>query len=80
MCIKSYVIGIDQDQPGSGLWRCRDSVFPTVLLDGLNYLRSIELLCDVVLVTGSGTDGKEHPAHRVVLASISPYFQYNTQQ
>jgi len=52
-------------------WEFRDSIFSTVLLDGLNNLRVRNLLCDVVFV--AGTD--EHGAHRAVLAAVSPFFR-----
>ncbi|XP_046455212.1 kelch-like protein 3 [Daphnia pulex] len=63
----------DQDNGGQGtdVWDFRDAVFPTVLMDGLNYLRTSGLLCDVILITGND----EHPAQRVVLAAVSPYFR-----
>ena len=41
------------------------------VLKGLDELRNQELLCDVHLVA----DGAKFPAHRVVLAAASPYFQ-----
>ena len=41
------------------------------ILKGLDDLRSQELLCDVHLVA----EGAKFPAHRVVLAAASPYFQ-----
>ena len=41
------------------------------VLKGLNELRNQELLCDVHLVA----EGAKFPAHRVVLAAASPYFQ-----
>lgn len=64
---------INQDNEGQQIdsWDLRDAVFPTVLMDGLNYLRTSGLLCDVVLITGDS----EHSAQRVVLAAVSPYFR-----
>ena len=41
------------------------------VLKGLNELRDQKLLCDVHLVA----EGAKFPAHRVVLAAASPYFQ-----
>ncbi|XP_078737922.1 kelch-like protein 28 [Lampetra fluviatilis] len=41
------------------------------LLEGLNQLRQQRALCDVVLCAGAA----RCPAHRAVLASISPYFR-----
>ena len=41
------------------------------VLRGLDELRNQELLCDVHLVA----EGAKFPAHRVVLAAASPYFQ-----
>ena len=41
------------------------------ILKGLDELRDQELLCDVHLVA----EGAKFPAHRVVLAAASPYFQ-----
>ena len=41
------------------------------ILNGLDNLRSQELLCDVHLVA----EGAKFPAHRVVLAAASLYFQ-----
>ena len=41
------------------------------VLKGLRELRDQELLCDVHLVA----EGARFPAHRVVLAAASPYFQ-----
>ena len=63
----------DKDNEGqeTDVWEFRDAVFPTVLMDGLNYLRTTGLLCDVILITGKD----EHPAQRVVLAAVSPYFR-----
>jgi hypothetical protein len=68
-----FLTGGDQDNGGQGtdVWDFRDAVFPTVLMDGLNYLRTSGLLCDVILNTGND----EHPAQRVVLAAVSPYFR-----
>ena len=44
--------------------------FSTAFLE-MNSMRDSKVLCDVVLVA----DGDEIPAHRVVLASLSPYFR-----
>ena len=41
------------------------------VLKGLDELRNQQLLCDVHLVA----EGAKFPAHRVVLAAASPYFQ-----
>ena len=41
------------------------------VLRGLDELRDQELLCDVHLMA----EGAKFPAHRVVLAAASPYFQ-----
>ena len=41
------------------------------ILKGLDKLRDQKLLCDVHLVA----EGAKFPAHRVVLAAASPYFQ-----
>ena len=50
----------------------RDAVLPTVLLDGLNWMRCRGVMCDVMLVDSGGS---EHPAHRAVLAALSPFFR-----
>ncbi|XP_057378242.1 kelch-like protein diablo [Daphnia carinata] len=63
--------GQDSEDQQVDFWDLRDAVFPTVLMDGLNDLRTSGLLCDVVLVTGDS----EHSAQRVVLAAVSPYFR-----
>lgn len=52
-------------------WEFHDSIFSTVLLDGLNSMRAQNLLCDVVFISGSN----EHRAHRAVLAAVSPFFK-----
>ena len=41
------------------------------VLKGLRELRDQELLCDIHLVA----EGAKFPAHRIVLAAASPYFQ-----
>ena len=47
---------------------------PEKLVEGLNRLRLNKVLCDVILCC----EGQEFPCHRVVLASISSYFEVNT--
>ncbi|XP_072005522.1 kelch repeat and BTB domain-containing protein 8-like [Engystomops pustulosus] len=42
-----------------------------IIIDGLRELYLSEILCDATIVT----TGKRFPCHRVVLSSVSPYFQ-----
>ena len=44
---------------------------PSVVLGGLNELRSSGQFCDVTICV----DGEEFPSHKIVLASFSPYFK-----
>lgn len=46
-------------------------VLPIVLLHSLNEMRSQKELCDVILCAGDG----KFPAHKAVLAAVSPFFR-----
>lgn len=48
----------------------KNSIHPQKALEGLNRLRKLNVLCDVVLVA----DNVEVSAHKTVLAGCSPYF------
>lgn len=74
MSISSFIQGSDYESSDNKRrsWEFHDSIFSTVLLDGLNSMRAQNLLCDVVFISGSN----EHRAHRAVLAAVSPFFKY----
>jgi hypothetical protein len=52
-------------------YKFHDGVYPTCLLQNLFELQETASLCDVTLAV----DGNEIRAHKVVLASASPYFR-----
>ena len=56
----------------SAEFNCHDDLHPTCMLQTLFELQKTGTLCDVTVVV----NGDEIRAHKVVLASASPYFRY----
>jgi hypothetical protein len=56
----------------SAQYRVHDGLYPTCLLQTLFELQKTDSLCDVTIVVNED----EIRAHKVVLASASPYFRY----
>ena len=69
----SDMVNLDTDTMGPDDWpdRFYKSRVKTLDLDLLDSLRESKTLCDVTLIV----EGVEFPAHKIVLAASSPYFQ-----
>ena len=67
------MVNLDTDTMGPDDWpdRFYKSRVKTLDLDLLDSLRESKTLCDVTLIV----EGVEFPAHKIVLAASSPYFQ-----
>ena len=66
---------IHEANAGSEDYLFVEAKHPNTVLQGLNSIRLNNAFCDVTLCCG----GQEFPCHRIVLASISSYFQVKTQ-
>ena len=65
---KWFKVSLEKEDTSGAL---KNAHHPQELVEGLNRLRLGSQLCDVVIFV----DGEQFPAHRVVLAANTPYFE-----